>query len=329
MNVRGEGAAIPATRMQRGRSFIRTNLPWRRLMGRRVVRRSIQGVELYLPWMHPLPDFTRGRSRYGLNLVDLARLLAEEDGHGGEPMRVVDIGANIGDSAAQILAVADTRILCVDGDPYWVEFLRRNLGDDARVEIEEALLLPTEEETVTVNSVRSPGTTRFTESVDGSAVRALPVSALPNLHMRFESVRLIKSDTDGFDPVLVPALAKAWAHCLPVLFFEYHPALARATGDDDPGALWDKLADLDYNHLAVWDNGGDALGSLHIEEAREAATSLEPVPKRFGYDYWDVAACRSEDSAARVVLDNMMPGRFSPAGPVPAAGPTAATNGSS
>jgi FkbM family methyltransferase len=265
--------------------------------------------------MHPLPDFTRGRSPYGLNLIELVRLLAEQDVDSG-PIHVVDVGANVGDSAAQILAALDARVLCIEGDPYWASFLRRNLGNDRRVVIEEAFLVVTEEASVTVDSFRSPGTTRFTESEAGIEVAAVSVDALRHRHPEFDSVRVVKSDTDGLDPVLVPALARAWSECSPVLFFEFHPALARASGNSDPGALWDELADLGYSHLAVWESGGDPLGTLDVHDAREAAKSLEPVPSHLHYDYWDVAACRAQDAVANEVLDGLMGGRFSPRGPL-------------
>jgi hypothetical protein len=110
--------------------------------------------------------------------------------------------------------------------------------------------------------------------------------------------------------VLVPALARAWQDCAPVLFFEFDPALARATGAD-PNELWAALAELGYDRLAIWDNAGDPLGQLPVAEAAEQARTLEPKPIQYGYHFWDVAACRHDDAAGRAVFDDLVPDPFS------------------
>ena len=122
---------MPATSWQRRRSYVRVNMPWRRLMKNRTVRRRVQGVDLFLPWGHRLPDYARHRPTYGQNLVQLARALSERLPPDAGPLRVLDIGANVGDSAAQILAAVDARVLCVEGDPHWARYLHQNLDGDA------------------------------------------------------------------------------------------------------------------------------------------------------------------------------------------------------
>jgi len=298
---------MPVTRMQRRVSFVQTHLPWRVLLGKRVVRRHVQGVDLFLPWAHPLPDFAGSRPWYGQNLIALAKALHVAD-DGAEPMAVLDVGANIGDSAAQIIAATGAQVLCVEGDRYWVDFLRRNLEADARATIEEVLLVPDGTASGTASPVRHGGTTRFAEGgVGEDAMPTMTVGALRDAHPEFARLRLVKSDTDGYDPALVPAVAEAWADASPVLFFEFDPILAKAAGNRDPNALWGALEDLGYEHLALWDNTGDPLGRLSIAEAPKAAASLEPRPVHLGYDFWDVAACRADDGAAVAALETLVP----------------------
>ena len=40
----GSVLRMPVSRMQRGRAFVRLNMPWRRLWPQRVVKRRVQGV---------------------------------------------------------------------------------------------------------------------------------------------------------------------------------------------------------------------------------------------------------------------------------------------
>jgi FkbM family methyltransferase len=271
------------------------------------VRRNVQGTELFMPWSHVLPDYARARSTYGQNLIELAAAVAHRQPPQAGPLQVLDIGANIGDSALQILNRIDARVLCVEGDPYWTRFLKLNVGADPRVRIEEALLLAQDSAGAGLTPVRHLGTTSFVHSDGGdSTAPELPIDQLRGRHPDFNDVRLIKSDTDGFDAALVPAAAREWESSRPVLFFEFDPVLTRRAGNDDPQRLWAELAACGYGHLAIWDNTGDPLGRLGVEQVAEHALRIGPAPAEFGYQFWDVAACRNDDSAALAALDAVM-----------------------
>jgi FkbM family methyltransferase len=304
---------VPATRAQRLRVLARTWLPWRKLYGNRTVKRTVQGVALYMPWSHPLPDYARARASYGQNLVELAAALARRSQRAAGPMRVLDVGANIGDSALQILRRIDGRVLCVEGDPYWLRYLRMNVGGDRRITVAEVLLTPGEERAEELTAVRRMGTTTFTAaSGEDSVLRQMSARELKQRNPDFEALRLVKSDTDGFDPVLVPAVSGAWRESGPVLFFEFHPSLARAVGNSDPYRMWSELESLGYDRVAIWDNTGDPLGQLDIGSAAEQSARLEPPPS--GYQFWDVAACRDDDAEAQAAFDELITVPFDFAG---------------
>ena len=290
---------------------LHTALPWRRLFGNRTVHRTVQGVDLYLPWSHTLPDYARSRDYYGQNLVELSAALAARQPGGFD---VVDVGANIGDSALQILRRVEGRVLCVEGDPYWVRYLLMNTEGDHRITVLEGLLTPEEEVRSDRTAVRASGTTSFKPASPGEeAPPPVSVASLRARHPEFADVRLIKSDTDGFDTILVPALAEAWRRAGPVLFFEFDPTMTRETTGADPHAVWDGLQELGYAHLLVWDNTGDALGRLEIGAVREAAAALEHSVD-LGYDFWDVAACRLDDDTALEAFDQLVSASFDPRG---------------
>jgi FkbM family methyltransferase len=260
----------------------------------RLVRRDVQGVTLALPWSHRLPDYALEFPAYGQNLVAVARVVGDVE---REPFVVVDVGANVGDSALQILAAVDARILCVEGDPYWLRFLELNVRNDSRVTVEPGLVLP--DHAGATEAVRARGTTRFVASDAPTGQRTVDAGTLRDRCADLGRVRLVKSDTDGYDTRIVPTLARAWSDEHPVLFFEYDPPMSRGAGDPDPGAVWSELAASGYDRVYVWDNLGAALGEYPITEVAARAEVLElPVAER-GYHYWDVAVLHSEDTALR------------------------------
>ncbi|HEX3794077.1 MAG TPA: FkbM family methyltransferase [Acidimicrobiales bacterium] len=302
---------MPWTKGETNRIFLSMRSPVNRLRGNHSVTRQVQGVRLTLPRSHMLPVYARVKPTYGQNLVELAAGLAQRLEDNG-PLTVLDIGANVGDSALQIAARTGARVLCVEADPYWIDYLHRNVDGNDAIAVEEVLLLPEGSAVGTASAVRDHGTTRFVE--EAGATPAMPMATAAEVRARnprFDRLRLVKSDTDGYDPVLVPAAAQAWADSGPVLFFEFDPELARKAGYD-PNAMWPALMELGYTDLAIWDNAGDALGQLAIGDAAERAQSLEPKPIEYGYHFWDVAARRSDDDAAAAVFDALVPHPFDP-----------------
>lgn len=285
------------------RTFLRrvcTHLGWliRDQFPHRKVVREVQGVTMTLPWSHRLPDYAAGDSPYGQNLVQLASALAAR---ASEPIAVLDVGANVGDSTLQILHAADARVLCVEGDPEYLEYLHLNTDPRPEVTIVEALLSSTPDAQAQT-AVRSGGTTRFVVGDNPDAMRTITTEELRGQAAGFADLRLVKSDTDGYDVDLIPAIAKTWEQSHPVLFFEYDPVLSRKAGND-PHAVWAALDTLGYRTVAVWGNGGHPLGR---------AASVD-IPSRDGHlggrdmYYWDVALAHESDADGLAALEALVP----------------------
>ena len=160
------------------------------------VTRTVQGVTLRLPWSHRLPDYARTFPAYGQNVVALAKALGAQR---TAPLHVIDVGANVGDTALQILQVVDCRILCVEGDDHWVKWLRRNVSAEERITVEPSLLAWNAYEGLA--PVRARGTTQF-RSTAVSGVHGITADQLHERYPDFRAIDLIKIDTDGYDCAL-------------------------------------------------------------------------------------------------------------------------------
>ncbi|UUW90060.1 FkbM family methyltransferase [Nocardioides sp. WV_118_6] len=288
---------LASTAKRRVGWLIRDRFPFRPVV------REVQGVELVLPWSHRLPDYAAWGPEYGQNLVELARLLAES-----APLTVLDVGANVGDSAVQILHAADGKVLCIEADRAYLEFLHRNVDKDPRIAVVEALLTVDGEDSGTT-AVRTGGTTRFVEGAAGDAMPTVSPASLKAEFTDFAQLRLVKSDTDGYDVDLVPAIAETWDDAHPVLFFEYDPYLTRLAGLD-PDAVWPRLEALGYRNVAVWANGGAPLGQTTTDQVAARSRVLDDVPngRARSRAYWDVAVVHGDDVAAQAAIDRLVPG---------------------
>src|SRR5437763_793435 len=76
--------------------------------------------ELTLPYDHRIDDYQKGHRLTDAALGEIARIAA-----GKYPdMTAIDIGANIGDTVAAICRHIDVPVLCVEGHPVFLAFLR-------------------------------------------------------------------------------------------------------------------------------------------------------------------------------------------------------------
>jgi len=280
---------------RRARWFVRDRWPDRDVV------REVQGVRMHLPWSHRLPDYARVAPDYGQNLIRLAALLAEGD----RPLTVLDVGANIGDSTMQILEATDARVLCVEADGFFVNYLERNVGNDDRVAIEASLLSASADD-VAMSPVRVGGTTRFEPGSSEVTAPTVTTSVLRERHPEFADLRLAKSDTDGYDVELIPAIARTWAHSRPVLFLEYDHALSRLAGND-PLALWPELAELGYTRVAAWDNSGQPVAQWGVDEIAQHTAVLDVTDGEVAHRYWDVAVVHGDDAIGLAAIDQLVP----------------------
>lgn len=145
-------------------------------------------------------------------LIDIANL----DG-----IELLDIGANVGDSAAHFRRGSNARAVCIEPSDKFYTLLERNstaLGD---VELVKALIVPDGYE----NKVRyvereQTGSSEICESKHAwrGAVES-PASAAQRLSDR----AILKTDTDGFDVVIVQgflALGRSISDKFPMIVFE-------------------------------------------------------------------------------------------------------------
>jgi FkbM family methyltransferase len=239
----------PTTR--RGRARLKAAIEARKLLlrvGDPLVRYRIGPVELLLPLSHELPFYRNDYPEYGEAVGRVAAQL-------GGPL--IDIGANVGDTAAVLRARADAPILCVEGDEAFFQLLATNAAQLGDVELERAFVDAPPRGRVE----RARGTSRI---VAGDA--ELPAKTLARIleeHPRFAEPALLKLDTDGFDVPILLGNLDLLARLRPVLFFEYDPHVGA-----DPD-VFERLREIGYAKMHVYENTGEHVetialpGSIH------------------------------------------------------------------
>jgi FkbM family methyltransferase len=261
---------------------------------------AIGPFRLLLPADHRLDAYQKTWLRYDTALGHVAQTVFRKY----PDSCAIDIGANVGDSAALIRNHADVPVLCVEGNPEYSECLAHNAALIGRVEL-ETCFVGRDDAAVDLGRVRSArGTTTVVDAVgahgpDFSGMKSL--ETILRLHPDFRRAKLLKSDTDGSDFPIIEASAGVISELRPVLYFEYDTGY---TPDGEAEALraMNRLFEIGYHYFLVYDNFGNYLISIASPEAErfvDLNTCLASNRAKSGTRvifYFDICALAKEDA---------------------------------
>lgn len=214
------------------------------------------GHDLALPPEHRLPYFLRRDAFYDVHPAELLAALAR----GVDRLVLIDVGANVGDTATSALTAADNiSVTSVEGNATFAGYARRNLaafGD--RSVVIEAFVGPIRGLTTTYR-MGAGGSGGFTGAPDAGG--AIPIRWVSPEELVAglgpADVTVWKSDIDGLD---IHVLAEHWdaitAAC-EVVWFEYDPV--STLGDAaDVARLVDRIGSSQRG-MIVFDNLGNRM----------------------------------------------------------------------
>jgi hypothetical protein len=209
---------------------------------------------------------------------------------------VIDIVANVGDTAEIVQSHSSLPILCIEGSAYYFEFLEKNavqLGPS--VEWDRTFVGATDStECGTITIER--GTAFFRPST--GEVDFIPFQKLESIlarHPRFRDAKVLKVDTDGMDGLILIGALNWIASAKPALFWEHDMGLDRAVGG--PGLrIFARLNEVGYTKAVIFDNRGKYIQTLSLSARQQLADLSDYLPggDEF-YGYCDVCAFHETD----------------------------------
>ena len=177
---------------------------------------QIGDIEIDLPADHKLPLYQRQYKMYDIKLGDIANIVFRK-----HPYSIcIDIGANVGDSAAIIRSKSGVPIVCIEGDEAFYDYLDSNTKRMENVTIIQAFVGDTDGD-IKKKIHRVNVTGRFLENENSFAKIRRLTTILNEEDISFEKLRLLKIDTDGFDFDIITGNMDAITESKCNLFFEY------------------------------------------------------------------------------------------------------------
>jgi FkbM family methyltransferase len=244
---------------------------------------------------HLLPEYQSRHRLYDRFLPILCKQLDDPD------RWMIDVGANVGDTAVAIAQACRNPVLCIEGDDDFFELLKCNI---------DSVLAKRERAAVCIKATAGSG--RYSGSLESDGTTASlaqnrmgkPASTLDSLAREAGAPRgavaLIKVDTDGYDGDVIASAPDILAASRPVIFWEnYFSTTAQM---QDLEALYQLLHDSGYHHFWVFDNFGNLMlrecSPSNIVDLNEYVASQEIHCCTRTIYYTDILAAPDEKLAA-------------------------------
>ena len=203
---------------------------------------------------HNLPFTLKRHKLYSMNLVRLCKYIAAKK----ENLKIIDIGANIGDTVFLISQEGNFPILCVEGNPEYLDLLKHNIAKYENAELADCFV--GSEDKMEKGKIVSDGLGTSFIKIENSEGK-ISYKSLPSIiseHPNFSDFNLLKIDTDGFDGDIIRGNMEYIAKNKPIIFFEYAPKFFQ-NGMDSELILFKMLSDNQYNKLIFYNNLGEIM----------------------------------------------------------------------
>lgn len=213
---------------------------------------TIGNFELKIPFGHSLPFNHAIYKLYDRFLPVLAK-------HVNGQSMIVDIGANVGDTAVSIAQQCHNPITCIEPSDVFFPYLENNNRYKSR-STSQIILVKKLVGTGTISGLLSHRK-KITASVKIVQGITMPThTPLDDLVINIRDIALIKVDTDGYDFDVLKSADQILTFSEPVLFWENE--IEEDFQFEGFCDLYSFLESKGYNHVYIFDN----FGNLMVEE---------------------------------------------------------------
>lgn len=247
---------------------------------------EVHGKMLRMPLSHPLPQYAHRFPYYDSLISRLADFVRRRS-----PLRLIDVGANVGDTIAAAKIRAGEFCLAIEPSPVFRKFLTHNFPEEY-VTISDAAC-GAYSGLIDSTLVTSRGTGALKKAVAGASTLVSTVDALLERLKCDAEINLLKIDTDGSDIDVLKGCDRLLSIRMPAILVECDCWGARETLQ---GYLvfFDRLLKAGYKSVLFYDHIGLLLGKFRLAD-REALSALLQYQRARGNYYYDILVMREEE----------------------------------
>jgi hypothetical protein len=248
---------------------------------------------IYIPAQHALPIYKKFHKNYDRFLPHLVKYFKSAK------YTVVDIGANIGDSLAGMIEKnSKLNFICIEADNIFYDYLKKNLQiikkniKNAKVKIIKEFI---GKDITNVFLKGKDGTKKAEISINGGGIKCLP---LDKILSNTNNIRLIKTDTDGFDYDVLNSSISTIKKNKPLIFFEYQ--FENKYKIYSYLKTFKQLEKIGYSDWVIFDNYGTIILRTNELKIIKQLTNYINLQNNLSATrtiyYFDILTCVNKDS---------------------------------
>lgn len=259
-----------------------------------VVTTRVGQYAIQIPSLSPLADLYLSNPDNASQLGRLTSLARKKFPN----LAVIDIGANVGDTACIIKTAEDVPLLCIEGDDYIFIFLQKNIAQFKNTAAHKFFL--GEKTGVITAQLEKAGWNTTIKPGETPSARQMSITSLDDFILAqagVDNYKLLKIDTEGFDCSIIRGAKRFIQRVSPVITFEYNRENMDAIKEPGIDTLF-MLADLGYSDIAFHDPQGRFFCAATLNDRgliRDLHDYADGNPGR-GFYYYDVTVFSKSDS---------------------------------
>jgi len=280
----------------------------RKFSANHTIDTPVYGRSMRMPAEHPLPIILGHFPQYNRPLALAVKMLAAKASTDHEPLAVIDVGANIGETVAVIeqMTPGVCSYLCIEADQDIAEICRFNHRGNNRIQTERCFIGEAEGSLVRLqdDGRANPSTKLVNEKEAGEASDCDRLIRLDTVARPFAEAHhglgLIKVDTEGYDFSVLRSGSELLSRYKPALYFEWYPDLL-ADLKEEPWDGFDYLETFGYDHFVFFSSRGDYYCKISKPDHFLLYSLARAASKNKELLYFDVFASTEEAVCDRLV----------------------------
>lgn len=246
---------LPSSTLQRLQS-LKQRSNQRSFFKQRLNTIHVGNFEILIPSRHALAKIQQGQPYRDLCVGISAKYISSKYPQG----TLMDIGANIGDTAAMMASFSPNRLVLIEASDYYFGILSQNAARLPNpIVLKQVLIADGKPE---LGSLQHWGGTAFFRK---DATGNTEIQTVRLCEIADESTRFVKIDTDGFDFMIIADSLEWLAAAQPALLFE--DQIQSQSELENANDVIARLMQAGYAYFIVWDDPGRhvvSTGSLDV-----------------------------------------------------------------
>ncbi len=184
--------------------------------------------------------------------------------------KIIDIGANIGDTLSLIKSKSNIDIICVEPDEKFYKILEKNVSENNFSGVKlYPYAISSSKKKIEITNIDNDSSGFITESKTGKITKSFE-ELIIELNIKFKDFGIIKIDTDGFDWDCLNSIHSYFVknnESIDFIFYEHQTATNNQLDNIEERRIGEKkyfdtlnnFKELGYNKFFVFDNYGTFL----------------------------------------------------------------------